>query len=73
METGIHAKSVYNRTKTSEIEFFRVKKKLAELGRFSTMTDIKKCFYTTILSQTISGDGKYLFCGSNFGEILIYR
>lgn len=37
------------------------------------MTDIKKCFYTTILSQTISGDGKYLFCGSNFGEILIYR
>ncbi|EAT41857.1 AAEL006547-PA [Aedes aegypti] len=36
------------------------------------MVDIKKCFYTTILSQTISSDGKYLFCGSNFGEILVY-
>ncbi|XP_065086816.1 THO complex subunit 6 [Ochlerotatus camptorhynchus] len=36
------------------------------------MVDIKKCFYTTILSQTISTDGKYLFCGSNFGEILVY-
>ncbi|XP_058464636.1 THO complex subunit 6 [Malaya genurostris] len=36
------------------------------------MADIKKCFYTTILSQTLSNDGKYLFCGSNFGEILVY-
>ncbi|XP_055607626.1 THO complex subunit 6 [Uranotaenia lowii] len=36
------------------------------------MADIKKRFYTSILSQAISTDGKYLFCGSNFGEILVF-
>ncbi|ETN62965.1 WD40-repeat protein [Anopheles darlingi] len=36
------------------------------------MVDIKRCFYTTIHSQTISSDGRFLFCGSNFGEILVY-
>ncbi|XP_055628437.1 THO complex subunit 6 [Toxorhynchites rutilus septentrionalis] len=36
------------------------------------MADIKKLFYTTIFSQTISSDGKFLFCGSNFGEILVF-
>ncbi|XP_058062414.1 THO complex subunit 6 [Anopheles bellator] len=36
------------------------------------MIDIKRCYYTTILSQTISTDGRFLFCGSNFGEIFVY-
>lgn len=33
----------------------------------------KRRIYNTILSQTISTDGRYLFAGNNFGEIFVYR
>ncbi|XP_053675212.1 THO complex subunit 6 [Anopheles nili] len=36
------------------------------------MIDIKRCYYTTIHSQTLSSDGRFLFCGSNFGEIFVF-
>ncbi|XP_041774440.1 THO complex subunit 6 [Anopheles merus] len=36
------------------------------------MIDISRCYYTTIHSQTLSTDGRFLFCGSNFGEIFLY-
>ncbi|XP_037040164.1 THO complex subunit 6 [Bradysia coprophila] len=32
-----------------------------------------KIFYNTILCQTISSDGCYLFAGNNFGEIFVYN
>ncbi|KAJ6643729.1 THO complex subunit 6 [Pseudolycoriella hygida] len=32
-----------------------------------------KSFYNTILCQTISSDGCYLFAGNNFGEIFVYN
>lgn len=34
--------------------------------------DIARRYYTTIHSQTLSTDGRFLFCGSNFGEISVF-
>uniref|UniRef100_A0A182PVV6 Uncharacterized protein n=1 Tax=Anopheles epiroticus TaxID=199890 RepID=A0A182PVV6_9DIPT len=36
------------------------------------MIDINRRYYTTIHSQTLSTDGRFLFCGTNFGEIFLY-
>jgi hypothetical protein len=33
----------------------------------------KKLLYTTINGQTISSDGKYLFCGNNYGDIAAFK
>lgn len=34
--------------------------------------EIKKLFYNTTLSQTLSDCGLYLFAGNNFGEIFVF-
>lgn len=35
------------------------------------VVEYKKLLYNTVLSQTISSDGKYIFLGNNFGDIFV--
>lgn len=35
--------------------------------------DFKKLFYNTVLSQTFSACGEYLFAGNNFGDVFVFR
>lgn len=37
------------------------------------IAEYQKLFYNSVLSQTISDCGEYLFAGTNFGEIFVYR
>lgn len=35
--------------------------------------DFKKLFYNTVLSQTFSTCGEFLFAGNNFGDVFVFR
>lgn len=35
--------------------------------------DSKKLFYNTVLSQTFSSCGGFLFAGNTFGDVFVFR